>query len=562
MYARSVELQARSAGWLLAGISLVMMNVPSALAGATPRLSTISPSTSARSGRLELFGSGFGATQGTSQVLIDGLSAIATTWSDAEIHAYVPEGASLGPVPVQIITVAGASNALTLNVIMRQQNGRIQWQFQTDRWMTRQFVAVAPNGTVYTSDNLGLYALSADGALLWFAPGTGGGRPISLGPDGTIYTGATLQEAILEGKLVKALEPDGSLRWEFIVQPSMELLAGPNVGPDGNIYAMQDQFSDDPDSGLGMFSLDANGALRWSNDGDPLIFSLGGSNSEVVFHADRLYVGVKFTAAPPPTTFAFRLDDGNQLWYTWTGGLGVYFFSFPRVDPQGRAIAKWGQTGVITLLPGGQTDWIEIHPLDGGTDCTPAVDSQGVIFTGDDVGLDLWAVNPDGSTRWVQPSDSTLLNHLGVSPDDAVLVVAGHDTYGAPGWIRGYDASNGAFVWQVDLEIENGLVQGGSMLYPAFSNDAATAYVTTVFNNVNINDYGYLYAISIGDAPPSLPGDIDGDGVADMEDIAMFVDVLTGLDADPGHISASDLNGDGAADGKDVDTFVGLMMGG
>ena len=54
--------------------------------------------------------------------------------------------------------------------------------------MNRQFVEVGPDGRVYTSDQLGLYALSPDGELLWFVPEAGGGHPIDIGPDGgTLY---------------------------------------------------------------------------------------------------------------------------------------------------------------------------------------------------------------------------------------------------------------------------------------------------------------------------------------------------------------------------------------
>ena len=89
------------------------------------------------------------------------------------------------------------------------------------------FLTVAPNGTIYASDLSKLYALSPDGDLLWVASAAGGRRPISIGADGTIYTA---------GNLVKAINPDGSLKWQFA--NSGELTAGPNVGPDGNIYAV------------------------------------------------------------------------------------------------------------------------------------------------------------------------------------------------------------------------------------------------------------------------------------------------------------------------------------
>ncbi|MHC4768253.1 MAG: IPT/TIG domain-containing protein, partial [Planctomycetota bacterium] len=123
---------------------------------AAPQITSLSDTTLPRSGRLLIFGSSFGAAQGSSQVLIDGLDAIATTWMPTEIHAYVPEAASLGAVPVQVVTPGGSSNSMTLDVTTRQPDGRFQWRFQTDDYMPLQFVARGSDGTIYISDWVGL----------------------------------------------------------------------------------------------------------------------------------------------------------------------------------------------------------------------------------------------------------------------------------------------------------------------------------------------------------------------------------------------------------------------
>ena len=116
-----------------------------------------------------------------------------------EIHAYVPESTQVGSVSVQVVTAGGSSNVLPLDVTLRQADGRLRWRFQTDAYTPLQFITVAPDGTIYTSDLNNLFALSPDGGLLWVAQGAGGGRPISLGADGTIYTGGSLGEAISNG---------------------------------------------------------------------------------------------------------------------------------------------------------------------------------------------------------------------------------------------------------------------------------------------------------------------------------------------------------------------------
>ncbi len=61
---------------------------------------------------------------------------------------------------------------------------------------------------------------------------------------------------------------------------------------------------------------------------------------------------------------------------------------------------------------------------------------------------------------------------------------------------------------------------------------------------------------------PNLPGDMNGDAVVNQSDVPIFVDVLLGLDADPGHLHAADMDGNGLTDGRDVKPFVGTLMSG
>src|SRR5690606_30890374 len=144
------------------------------------------------------------------------------------------------------------------------------------------------------------------------------------------------------------------------------------------------------------------------------------SSSEFVFAADRLYVAHDPHGGSLPATYSFRLDDGEQLWYTGSSGLGIDFHSFPNVDPIGRAIAMWGQTGSMAVQPAGETDWFVMHPDQSAQrEHRPAVDSRGIIYQGAWNGR-MWAVNPDGDIRWIRPAEPvTSHSKLGVSPDDA-----------------------------------------------------------------------------------------------------------------------------------------------
>ncbi len=56
-------------------------------------------------------------------------------------------------------------------------------------------------------------------------------------------------------------------------------------------------------------------------------------------------------------------------------------------------------------------------------------------------------------------------------------------------------------------------------------------------------------------------GDVNGDGEAEMGDLAPFVDVLLGQDSDPDHMTFADMTLDDQVDGSDIRPFVETIMG-
>lgn len=61
---------------------------------------------------------------------------------------------------------------------------------------------------------------------------------------------------------------------------------------------------------------------------------------------------------------------------------------------------------------------------------------------------------------------------------------------------------------------------------------------------------------------PLPPGDIDGDGDLDEDDVALFTAVLLGMETNADYATRSDLSGDGSADGDDVQDFMEAMFAG
>ncbi len=56
------------------------------------------------------------------------------------------------------------------------------------------------------------------------------------------------------------------------------------------------------------------------------------------------------------------------------------------------------------------------------------------------------------------------------------------------------------------------------------------------------------------------PGDVNCDGIIDLDDGAVLFGVLLGSDPDPAHVAAGDLNGDGSTDGNDIQLFLDSLL--
>ena len=324
----------------------------------TPSITSLSPSTLARSGRLLVQGAGFGATQGASHVTVGGVPALVTRWSDTLIAAYVPESAPLGATTAQVFTGAGVSNAASLTVTNRSANGRVRWRFQADSDYILQRPAIGPDGTIVAHDSGGfVYALAPDGGLKWiFKTRVFAAGPPSVGADGTVY--------VADSSTITAINPDGSLKWAFDEpQGGQGVIAGPTVGPDGNIYAITDI------GGLGALALSPAGQLLWSNTGNPVTGQIGQLGAEIVFGPtkpggapDQFYAVFDDFATDVRThLYAFRLN-GTQAW-TVPLWMSKYTAMMYQQQP---AVAPDGTVYVSAVIPvGGAWSLNAFNPADG-----------------------------------------------------------------------------------------------------------------------------------------------------------------------------------------------------
>jgi hypothetical protein len=481
----------------LSSIAVARLDVARAAGG--PAITSLSASTLSRSGRLLVSGTGFGATQASSTLTIGGLAAPVTRWSDTLVVGYVPEGTALGSAGVQVVVSGVASNALPLSVTLRQSNGRVRWRFQVDAQYGYLYErpAVGADGTVVAIDAMGnVYALSPDGGLKWVVRAGSSGPP-SIGADGTTYVGSS--------STITAIASNGAVKWTF-TEPGggQGVIAGPTVGPDGNVYVITDF------GGLGAFALSPAGQLLWSNPGDPIFMEYGQLGAEIVFGQGRLYASFDEFGVAAGTTFALSLG-GQQQWAVAAGGVdngGMQGQRQPVVGPDGTVyMTTWGATGSTLFAfdaAGGAIKWTSSPwPSNGASE--PTVGTDGTIYLGRSLSY-LDAVNPNGTLKWTK-FDGGVLQHPTVDPQNTQIIAGDAPNYGQPGSVRDFGTADGRVQWDLALPSENGGYQVVESR-PRFAADGKTVYFGTFISAPDSPDqYAYLYAVdtSGGQSPPPPP---------------------------------------------------------
>lgn len=415
----------------------------------------------------------------------------------ARLHARIVLGIAL------VGTMFGGSSTLA-----GEPQGAIAWGVELGVTQPSTLPpAIAADGTIYASDNETLYAISPDGKIRWAIANAYGNHPVSLGSDGTLYTGRDFGGT----STIVAIAPDGTILWTRDFQNTQGMSAGPGVGPDGNIYAVLDTVP----NGSGAVAVDPSGNVLWNNPGSPGLHQNGGGERMLAFGFDRFWVALAGRSAPP-ALWSFNFN-GSQVAFRGTG-----CESIPQVDPLGQVIVTGQLTcGVTALDHQGNTLWNAPLPERLGNDflVLPAIGPDGAIYTSQRYSR-FWALEPDGTTRWYLDEDLGLQRNFGVTPSGRSLLEAGILTVGQPGHVRAFDTLDGSLVWHVDLPRLNGipLRANGS---PAFSPDGSTAY----FHVIGSDNAGRLYAITLEERLAPVTIQLDPESATVRPGERLFYDV-------------------------------------
>jgi outer membrane protein assembly factor BamB len=326
---------------------------------------------------------------------------------------------------------------------------------------------------------------AADASIVWaFTPGDSFGGLFSapaIGADGTIYVGTyypAYYGSPASGSLA-AVNPDGSQKWIFAAAAAL----GPSsaIASDGTIYATCQDNS--------LYAVNPDGSQKWkfaagaytlpvSYPGAPVISV---SPSAPAIGAD----GTIYFASADGHLYAIN-PNGSEEW-TLAGWAPIGSAPGGTSPPAAPAIGSDGTIYVgagdslLAVSPGGSLNWsLVVSDL---FDSPPAIGADGTIYVGSDEDK-LYAVNPEGSEKWVF-SSSPSLNPSPLNQPPAPLAI------GADGTIYEvlYDGNlyalnpDGSLKW---ISAASGLVGG-----PAIGSDG-TIYLGSAGGLYAINPDGSL----------------------------------------------------------------------
>lgn len=321
--------------------------------------------------------------------------------------------------------------------------GEVLWNVETGFHFVVPSGVTAPDGSVYFHSEEVL-ALAPDGTVLWRDP-LPGASVVDRAADGTVYAAA--------GDRIVAYRTDGVRLWTFVEDPAGSgFMAGPNVGPDGNVYAVTETQID----GLGAFSLTPAGALRWSIAGFEDHQAIGFMDRRLEFASDRFYFAHDLVPLCESTGMVAILLSGAVDWCRELAGHSVV-----TVGLQDRAHVA--SLDLRTFDSEGGTLWTAslIQPGE------PATGPREAVFLTHSV-YDLSAIRPDGSLLWTveDAANGRFPVRPTVSPDGSVVLLPSSLAFGSNGELRAFDAADGSLLWSLALTGDSAGAAGPAVFGP------------------------------------------------------------------------------------------------
>lgn len=275
--------------------------------------------------------------------------------------------------------------------------------------------AIGPKGNIYIGGNYKkLCSINPDsGSIQWCYP-----FEAKLNNTPAIAQDGTVYANPYNKKLY-AINPDGTKKWIF-EHSGKRAGSSPSIGKDGTIYLAD----------MSLYAINNNGDLKWKYKGLP---ENAFEYAPAIGSDGTVYVGCSFQGSVHAIT-----PQGNKKWInTSENKAGIY--CTPAIGPEGtiyvsRLIANNPYNALYAINPNGNTKWnteIKSNIL-----FSPTVGKDGTIYVGtmynpenQEIGSSaIYAINPsDGSIKWRYSFDVTMAGQQPtptIAPDGTLYVGA------------------------------------------------------------------------------------------------------------------------------------------
>ncbi len=296
---------------------------------------------------------------------------------------------------------------LSFFVLHAQTPGTLAWTFTTGGGIYAS-PALAGDGTIYVGSNDNkLYAVKPDGTKKWeFVTGGGVSTP-SLGPDGTIYASSG-------DKKLYAVTAAGAKKWAFETQNGVTDVA---IGADGTIYAGSIDKK--------LYAINADGTRKWTFEAsehvrqpviglDGTIYVRSGYYTlnalfpdgklkwqyfQTMYDITALSIGYEGTIYLNCSTNTLALNpDGTEKWSRYTGNC----YTQPIIGPDSTIyVGSDGNNYLYALKPNGDTRWT--FYAGGDVSSSPVLGADGAIYFGSDAGK-IYSLTTNGVKLWEYPT--------------------------------------------------------------------------------------------------------------------------------------------------------------
>lgn len=365
------------------------------------------------------------------------------------------------------------------------KNPKIKWKFNAGHGIETG-ATIGSDGTIYfgTFKN-NLFALNPDGSEKWrfTRPGEEFRSTPTIAKDGTIYFGAVYDLRKVHNILhdtdmdygrpkVYALNPDGSVKWEFITGGILGgTYASPTIGPDGTIYmgAGGSKMTMDAVGGDGVWAINPDGTKKWFFKTNEAFFT-------AMAIADD---GTIYASCADSNLYAIN-PDGTEKW-RFTRNIGSFsvFDGTPTVGADGTIYIANTEKTLFAVTPDGKEKW-NFKVLDNPFEATPTIGPDGTIYFGvidqSEKDKNIYAITPEGKLKWKFETGNGVFGSPAIDKN-GILFFGSYDK-------NVYSLSpEGKELWRLPLK-------GGIVVSPTIGADG-TIYIGSWDN--------HLYAITNGE---------------------------------------------------------------